>query len=489
MPLSLPIPENVSRITSTLEKANFKAFLVGGCVRDLILNRTPKDWDITTDARPEEIVGLFPKTVYENTFGTVTVIDEEAVDNSLRNIEVTPFRLEGNYSDKRHPDKVTFSTTLEDDLKRRDFTINALAYSPTTGELTDLYGGVGDLKERIIRTVGEPRDRFQEDPLRILRAIRFSTQLGFTINVETEKALSDQADLLSHISAERIRDELIKIVLSTEPMAGIALCYKAKLLKYIIPELEEGIGMEQNGDHIYSVWDHSLRALQHAADKDWPLDIRLAALFHDIGKPRTRRWSEENKDWTFYGHDVVGARIADKRLQALKFPNQIREKVTKLVRNHMFFSDTDKVTLSAVRRIIVNVGRENIWDLIKVRACDRIGMGRPKENPYRLRKYEVMIEEALRQPTSVGMLKIDGKRVMEVTRETPGPKIGHILHALLAEVLEKPELNNPEYLEEQAGKLAKLEEKELLARGETGREKKEETEQEELRKLRRKHSV
>lgn len=488
MTIDLNIPDVIRETLKTLENKGYLAYLVGGCVRDLILNREPKDWDITTNANPEEIISLFPKTVYENSFGTVTVVNEEIEDLRFRNIEITPFRLEAKYSDKRHPDEVKFSQNIEDDLKRRDFTINALAYN-LKGQLVDLFDGIRDLKDKVIRTVGDEDERFTEDALRLLRAIRFATQLGFTINIETEKSISRNSELLKSISAERIRDEFIKIIMSSQPMFGLSLSHKLGVLKNIVPELETGIGTLQGGEHIYDVWDHTLRAVQHSADKDWPLEVRLAAMFHDIGKPKTQRTSDKPGKWSFYGHEVVGERMTDSIMQRLKFPNKIRETVVNLVRNHMFFSDPDKITLSAVRRIIANVGPDHIWDLMKVRACDRIGMGRPKEDPYRLRRYEAMIEEALSQPTSVAMLKIDGKKVIEVIRETPGPRIGWILHALLEEVLENPELNTAEYLEKEAVELAKLGDTELLARGEGGKEKKAEVEEGKLKEIRKRHRV
>lgn len=453
------------------------------------MDKTPKDWDVATNAKPEQITGLFPKTFYENAYGTVTVVNENELDPSLRNIEITPFREETTYSDKRHPDKVTFSKTIEEDLGRRDFTINALAFDPSKRQIIDRYDGQKDIKDKIVRAVGKADDRFDEDPLRIMRGVRLASELGFMINSETLEAMQRKADLLSFIAKERIRDEFSRIVLSSNLMTGIVILNKIGTLKQFLPELEEGVHMKQNGDHIYDVWEHTLRVAQHAADKDWPLHVRLAALFHDIGKPRTREWNKEKKDWTFYGHDVVGGRMTAKIMERLKFPNQISKIVERLVRYHMFFSDIDKITLSAVRRIIRNVSRENVWDLMHVRNCDRIGMGRPKESPYRLRKYESMIEEALRAPTSVGMLKIKGEDVLRETELAPGPKIGHILHALLEEVLEKPELNEESYLRNRVKELAKLGDSELEKLGQEGKDKKSKIEEGELKKIRDKYSV
>jgi poly(A) polymerase/tRNA nucleotidyltransferase (CCA-adding enzyme) len=367
--------------------------------------------------------------------------------------------------------------------------VNAIAYNITKGQIVDPYNGQDDIKDKTIRTVGEPEDRFGEDALRMLRAIRFSTELGFTIEPKTEKAIQNNTILLEKISKERIRDEFIKIVMADKPMQGIVLAHKLGVLRYVSREIEAGLHVEQRGEHIYDVWEHNLRALQHSADNNWPLHVRLAALFHDVSKPETRRWSEEQKQWTFYGHDVVGGRVTKKILERLKFPVKLTDTVSKLVRYHLFFSDIDKITLSAVRRIVKNVGPENVWDLMKVRACDRIGMGRPKEKPYRLRKYESMIEEAMRAPVSVGMLKTDGQKIMEVTHETPGPRLGWTLHALLEEVLDDPELNTEAYLNKRTLELSKMSDIELKKLGEEGKDKKEEEEEKELAEIRKRHWV
>lgn len=483
------IPENIGAISESLEKAGFEAYLVGGCVRDVLAGRKPKDWDFTTNARPEDIIKIFPKTFYENEYGTVGVVNENTEDESLKVVEITPYRIEGKYSDYRRPDSVVFSKNLEDDLKRRDFTINAIAYDITKGQIVDPYNGQKDIKDKVIRAVGNPEERFAEDALRVLRAIRLATELGFMINSETEKALENNVKNLGKIAQERIRDEFIKLIMSPNPMIGIVLANRLGILKYVSPETEAGINIKQNGDHIYDVWEHNLRALQHSADREWPLHVRLSALFHDVSKPETRRWSDEKKDYTFYGHDVVGSRVTKKILERMRFPREIVDVVSKLVRYHLFFSDVDKITLSAVRRIVKNVGPEHVWDLMKLRACDRIGMGRPKETPYRLRKYESMIEEAMRAPISVAMLKIDGKRIMEVTHETPGPKIGYVLHALLEEMLDEPEKNTSEYLEKRSVELIKLSIEELKKLGEEGKAKKEEEESKEVSEIRKKHWV
>ncbi len=484
------IPEPVSRITKTLENAHFEAYLVGGCVRDLLRGREPKDWDVTTSAKPEEISRLFENTYYNNDFGTVGVINDAEEGKAYHVVEVTPYRLETTYSDGRHPDEVIFSDKLEEDLVRRDFTINAIAYSESKGQIVDPHKGQKDIDRKIIRAVGSPLERFREDGLRILRAIRLGAELEFAIDTDTEKAIADSSDMLAKIAKERIRDELVRILMSKQPMQAIARAQILGVLNYISSNFERGVGVEQNQAHSFDVFEHLLRATQHAADKEWAFDIRLAALFHDISKPETRRWSEEKKDWTFHGHEVVGARVTKRALKELKFPKKTVEKVVKLVRWHMFFSDPDKITLSAVRRMIRNVGgEENMWDLLNLRICDRIGTGRPKEQPFRFRKYKSMVEEVLRDPISVAMLKITGSKIMRVTRETPGPKIGYILHALLEEVLDDPNKNTTKYLEKMAKELAILPLEELRKLGEKGKEKVAVADEADIEKIREKHWV
>ena len=504
------VPPEVSHVTKTLENGGFEAYLVGGCVRDLLLHKKPKDWDVTTNAVPEQIQAIFPETFYENTYGTVgvktksTVTGETtpqiATDPTLEIIEVTPYRTEVGYSDNRRPDTVTFAKKLSDDLKRRDFTINALALKiePLEGDstgfvykghLTDLYKGQNDLADKIIRTVGSADERFGEDALRMLRAVRFASELNFEIHSDTKKAISQNADLLGNISQERIRDEFVKMISSDQPMLGLILAHELDILKHIVPELEEGIGMEQNKAHAFDVWEHLLQSVQHSANKKFALRVRLAAVLHDIGKPKSRRKDPTTGQWTFYGHEVIGARMAEKILTRLKFPKKLSDEVLKLVRWHMFFSDTEQISLSAVRRMVANVGTDMVWDLMNVRECDRIGTGRPKADPYRLRKYRAMIEMVMRDPVSVGMLKIDGKRLMEISDMTPGPRIGFILHALLEEVLEDPKLNTAEYLEKHALELTKLSDTELRKLGEKAKVREEEEEEKLLKEITDKYHV
>jgi tRNA nucleotidyltransferase (CCA-adding enzyme) len=482
------VPETVRKVADSLENAGFEAYLVGGCVRDLLIGKDPKDWDITTNAAPEKIQALFEETYLNNDFGTVGVVTE-AEDDRQKVVEVTPYRKESGYSDARRPDSVQFGIAIEEDLARRDFTVNALAFRLRNETLVDLFDGIKDIKDKRIRAVGEARERFGEDALRMMRAVRLASELGFTIEAETLTAIEETAENLARISKERIRDEFSRIINSGMPMQGIVFLEKLKLLPYIVPELLEGIGVEQNQAHAFDVYEHLLRTLQHAADEQFSFEIRLAGLLHDIGKPASRRWSDEKRDWTFYGHEVIGAKMTRKILRDLRFSRETSVVVEKLVRWHMFFSDPDQITLSAVRRTIRNVGEDHIVDLLNLRICDRIGSGRPKAQPFRFRKYKSMVDEALRDPISVKMLAIDGTRIMEIAGERPGPKLGHTLHALLEEVLDDPLKNESAYLERRALELLKLPLQELEALGEGGKDRKTEVEAEEVKKLRRKHKV
>lgn len=489
------VPKEVMTVIAVLQGASYEAYLVGGCVRDLLTGVKPKDYDVTTNATPEEIIALFPKTFYENSYGTVGVVtcgeDLETVcsDETVKIVEVTPYRLEGLYSDNRHPDNVKWSKNLEDDLSRRDFTVNAMAYNPVTHEIIDPYNGQKDIENRLIKAVGEADTRFGEDALRLMRAIRFMSQLDFDIESVTRESIKNNSTLLKNISRERVRDEFCKLLMTDFPMRGLAMMKETEILEYVIPELLRGIGVSQNQAHSFDVWEHNLRTLQHAADKKWPLHVRLSAVFHDISKPETRRFSKEKHDYTFYGHDVVGGRVTREIMERLKFPKEMIEKVSMFVRWHMFFSDTEQITLSAVRRLITNVGKENIWDLIDLRICDRIGTGRPKEEPYRLRMYESMVEQALKDPITLKMLKTDGKRIMDVTQETPGPKIGYVLHALFDEVLDNPEKNTEEYLDMRALELIKLSIDELKALGEAGKKEMEGKNEEMVKEIRKQFKV
>ncbi|MBI1974425.1 MAG: HD domain-containing protein [Candidatus Zambryskibacteria bacterium] len=475
------LPEEVRKISQTLSTAGFENYLVGGSIRDLVTNRVPKDWDVATSATPEKIQKIFPDSFYENKFGTV------GVKTSIGIVEITPYRLESSYSDARHPDKVKWAKTIEEDLARRDFTINALAYNIESEELLDPFGGLKDIENKVIKTVDNPDDRFNEDALRMFRALRLASELNFAIELETQSAITKNAELTAKISRERIRDELVKIVLSDYPALALELSARLGLLKFISPEFEKGIGMKQNQAHAYTVWEHLLRTLEHSARKKYPLYVRLASFFHDIGKPHTK--GLKGNTITFYGHEVVGAKLTKNIFEELKFPKDLTEQAVKLVRWHMFFSDPDKITLSAVRRIVRNVGPELIWDLVNLRVCDRIGTGRPKETPFRLRKYKSMIEEVLRDPITVKQLSLGGVEVMQITETGPGPHVGFILEILLSEVLENPKLNTKECLEKRVQELYKLKLDELTKLGREARVKNESEEEKEISKIREEYKV
>lgn len=483
------IPEAVLEVADKLEGAGFEAYLVGGCVRDLFLGKNPKDWDITTDAVPTEIGNIFIDTYCNNDYGTVGVVNEEVEDESLKVVEVTPYRSESEYSDARRPDKVEFGVSLEEDLKRRDFTVNAIAFRPKTETVVDLFDGQGDLRKKRLKTVGKPDDRFQEDALRMMRAVRLATELNFAIEAETMASIVKNVSILSRISIERIRDEFIRIINSDQPMQGVALLERLGILDFVVPELKDSIGCEQGGIHAYDVYEHLLRSLQAAADKGHSTEMRLAALFHDIAKPATRRKGGKNKEYSFFGHEVVGAKMTASIMKRLKFPKDMTNTVTNLVRWHMFFADPDQITLSAVRRTITRIGEDHIEDLLDLRVCDRIGTGRPKEQPFRFRKYKAMVDQALRDPISVKMLKTNGDRIMKQTGEKPGKKLGYVLHALLEEVLEDPAKNTEEYLDKRVEELIKLEESDLIKLSDAGKERQKAEEMAEIKAIERSHRV
>ncbi len=489
------IPTEVLAVIAELERADFSAYLVGGCVRDIILGMEPKDWDVATNATPEEIQKVFfafagatadrPATVYENQFGTVGV-KTNSEDERLKVIEVTTFRIEGKYTDKRHPDEVRFAKTVEEDLSRRDFTINALALSFVEGiaqKIIDPFGGTVDLKNRIIRTVGDPSARFGEDALRLMRAVRLAVELDFQIELKTRRAIEEKAGELEMIAKERIRDEFIKIVESHSAARGVILLEELGLLRFVCPELSEGVGVGQNKHHIYTVFEHNVRALDYAAGKDYSLLVRLASLFHDIGKPGSKKG--DGPDSTFYNHEYIGARLAAQVLDRLKFPKDFSEKVVHLVRNHLFYYNVGEVSESGVRRFLLRVGIENLDDLIHVREADRIGSGVPKAVPYKIRHLLFMIEKVRHDPISPKMLKVKGDDIIRILSIVPGPRVGWILGILLEEVLEEPKRNTKECLAQRVRELGGLSDAELREFAERAHHTKEEFEggvEEEMKK-------
>jgi len=483
------IPLVIKDISRKLNEAGFESYLVGGCVRDILLDRQPKDWDFTTSADPEEIQKIFPDSFCNNDYGTVGVKNETETEESLQVVEITPYRSESGYSDSRRPDQVTFGVSLAEDLARRDFTVNAIAFNVSTGETVDLHGGIDDLKARRLRAVGDPVVRFSEDALRMMRAVRLAAELDFTIESKTMTAIMECSPKLGNIAVERISAEFIRLIASKTPMQGIILLEKLNLLDFLIPELKPCIGCEQGGIHAYDVYEHLLRTMQAAADKGFSTEMRLAALLHDIGKPPTRRTGGKNKHYTFFGHEVVGSKMTKQILARLKYPRHESEIIENLVRWHMFFSDPDEITLAAVRRTIVRIGEDQIENLLNLRVCDRIGTGRPKEQPFRFRKYKAMVDEALRDPISVKLLKIDGLKIMELTGEKPGKKLGYLLHILLEDVLVDSGKNTEEYLNTRVLELFKLEEAELEQLASVAKDKLADEENAALKAIAREHKV
>ncbi len=483
------IPDFVKDTIKKMEEAGYEIYLVGGCVRDLLIapsvnsgqEKEPKDWDLATSALPEEVLKVFEDAKYENTFGTVILPIKDKDGNTENVLEITTYRSEHGYNDHRHPEEVKFVKEVDKDLERRDFTVNAMAMD-LRGDIIDLFGGQKDIKKRILRAVGEPIDRFKEDGLRMMRAIRFSAQLGFEIEPKTERAITKMAGSIKFIANERIRDELIKILNSERAYEGIMNLHKTKMLQYIIPEIVQGAGMKQKGHHIYTVLEHLLLSLKHCPNKDWR--VRFTSLLHDIAKPKTRRFIDGVA--TFYNHEYVGAKMVDRIMKRLKFSNTDREFVVNLVRNHMFYYNTDEVTASSVRRLIRKVGKENLKYLIDLRIADRLGSGVPKAKPYKLRHLEYMMDKVQDDPVSVKMLKINGDEMMKLLDIKPGPKIGTILDVLLGEVIEDPKLNDKKYLEKRAKELDKENLEDLRAKA---KEQIEEKREEDDKKIKKKHWV
>ena len=485
----MDIIKNVEEILKKLEENQYEAYIVGGCVRDLLMiklaaangdysnvkKKEPKDWDITTNARPKEILRIFPNGKYENNFGTVLVAVKQSAKKMI--IEITTYRSEQGYSDRRHPDEIKFEDSLENDLGRRDFTVNAIAMD-IRGNIVDLFGGQKDLKKKIIRAVGEPIDRFKEDALRMIRTVRLSCQLGFAIEPKTERAIKRMAGGIKFVANERIKDELIKILESGKSYDGIMLLHNTKLLQYILPELERGIDVNQNRHHTYTVFKHSTLSLKYCPSKDWR--VRFASLLHDIAKPQTKRFIKG--DATFYNHDIVGAKIVKKIMKRLKFSNEDIDKVTTLIYNHMFYYNVGEVTESSVRRLIKKVGEENLADLIDLRIADRLGSGVPKAKPYKLRHLEYMMKKVRKDPVSVKMIKITGDVLIKILGIKPGPKIGAILDVLLLEIIEDPKLNNKKYLEMRSQELNVMELKDLRDKAKGKIEEKKMEDDKELKK-------
>jgi len=441
--LDIKIPDNVSKtvlsIIKKLRERGFECYLIGGSVRDLILGRAIYDYDFATDALPDEVMKIFRKTVPTGIkHGTVTVLSDEG------QFEITTYRSDGTYIDGRHPDSVSFSKEVRIDVERRDFTINGLVYDPLSNEIIDHVNGLQDIENKIIRTIGDPIMRFTEDGLRPIRACRFAAKLNFVIEENTFKAMTETIDAVKKVSKERIRDELLKILESGTPSIGIEYLRKAGLLEIFLPELAECHDVAQNKYHIFDVYYHSIYSCD-AAPKEYPM-IRLAALLHDIGKVPTRQPGVDG-DFTFYNHEVVGAKMTKKIMKKLKFSNEQMEIVNNLILNHMFHY-TDEWTDGAVRRFIRKVGLDNIENLFTLRMADRKGNGARKGLPAPIERLKKRIDAVIEQENafSVRDLEINGNDIMEEFDLRPGPIIGKILNELLEMVLDNPELNEREKL-------------------------------------------
>ncbi len=434
--MKIKLPGQVSYIIGELEKHGFEAYAVGGCVRDSILGRIPDDWDITTSAKPEQVKEIFQKTIDTGIeHGTVTVMIER------EGYEVTTYRIDGEYEDSRHPKEVVFTSNLVEDLKRRDFTINAMAYSDKSG-LIDVFDGIGDMNRKMIRCVGRAKERFSEDALRILRAVRFAAQLKFQIDKETKEAIKELAVNLHNISAERIQTELVKLLVSEEP-ERIREAYELGITKVILPEFDAMMTCTQeNIHHMYTVGEHTVQALLHIENDKV---LRLAVLLHDVGKPE-KKTIDEVGTAHFYGHAKRGAEIAKDILKRLKFDNDTLYKVLKLVELH---DNRPSLKKSSIKRLAVKSGTELFPELMKVKRADTLAQSlymREEKLAY-LDKISELYQEIVESEDCIQIkdLKINGKDLIELG-VPQGKKIGVILSDIFEMILDEPEKNTKEYL-------------------------------------------
>lgn len=444
---SLVVPRELREFAQVFAAAGKKCFFVGGALRDSLLGRPVNDWDAATDARPEEVVALFRRVIPTGIkHGTVTVLWKGW------SIETTTFRTEAGYSDARRPDVVAFGASLEEDLERRDFTVNAMAFDPLEGRLVDLHGGQEDLAARLIRAVGDPGIRFDEDGLRTLRAVRFASQLDFSIEPETLAAIPSALPRLSGVSAERHREELERLLLSPRPSKGLRLMEETGILALVLPELALCRGVEQKGMHAFDVLDHLYAAVDAAAASEDDLGLRLAALFHDIGKPRARALGKDGIP-TFYRHEEYSTQMALSLMKRLRFPNATMDRVAHLIAQHMFFYD-ESWTDAAVRRFIARVGRDSIEDLFSLRRADSSAMAGIPADPRVLDPFRARIEAILKAEDALGIkdLAIGGRELADLGIPK-GPAMGRILAELLETVLDDPSQNSRECLLDIASKI------------------------------------
>ena len=442
------IPEEVLSIYKKIEDAGFQVFFVGGSVRNLLLKRDVVDWDLTTNAIPDQILKIFPNGFYNNDFGTVGVSYQ--IKGEKKVAEITTFRTEKSYSPTHKPEKVSWGKTIEEDLARRDFTINAIALKlvgkSNSFEMTDPYNGEADLGKKTIKAVGDANQRFKEDALRLLRAIRIATELEFKIEKKTFEKIVEDAPLLEHISKERVQIELLRILKSENAYDGVMLLYKTTLLKYIIPELLDGVNVSQarpGRHHTEDVFTHNVLSLKYCPSKDQI--VKFATLIHDVGKPKSISKDKEGLV-IFHNHEVIGAKIAEDICNRLKFSKKAKEKVVTLIRWHMF-SVNENLTDAAVRSFIRRIGVENVKDMMDLRVGDRLGGGTQTAESWRLKLFKEKIEKELKPaPFSISDLKINGNDIMKTLQIKPGPKVGDILKKLFEEVDEDLSKNNKEYL-------------------------------------------
>ena len=461
------IPADVLALCEVLGAAGHRAWVVGGCIRDVLRGEAVSDWDLATSATPAEVMRVFPKTIPTGVaHGTVTVLWKRGA------YEVTTLRGEGAYSDGRRPDAVEFVRDIEGDLARRDFTVNAIAYDPLEESLVDPYGGLADLGRRLLRAVGEPGRRFAEDGLRILRAARFVASLEFELEAETERAIPGALDTFRKVSHERVQQEWLKALKARAPSRAFEVMRRTRVLEVTLPELAECFGCEQNHHHAFDVWTHTMKTLDDAPVEP---SLRLAAVLHDIGKPRTRGRSEKTGEYTFYHHEQVGAEMSDRWLRAYRFSNDLREEVVALVRHHLIcyapeWSD------AAVRRFVRRVEPRRVSPLLRLARADVRAKGKPVEAELKLLdELEARIGQVASSSAalSTGDLALDGQALMKGLGIPPSRRIGVLLEALLEEVLERPELNEAAVLLERAKALhaslpmdtPKRSERERAARG------------------------
>lgn len=456
MNFSAKMPKFIESVYKKFEENGYELYLVGGSVRNLLLFRNIKDWDMTTNATPEQMLSIFPDAFYDNQFGTVGIPIEDQI------IEVTTFRSESEYKDRRHPESVTWGKNIEQDLERRDFTINAIALELSVtnenlifdeNKLIDPHDGRNDLEKGILKCVGDANQRFKEDALRLLRAIRIATELNFKIEETTWNAIKEDAKLINDVSGERIRTEILRIAGSENGEDGILLLKDGGILEEILPELTAGIGISQvrpGRHHTADVFTHNVQAMKFCTSTD-PI-VKFAALLHDVGKPKVAGKDEQGLV-IFHNHEIIGARIAGDICDRLKFSKKDRERIVTLIRWHMFSVDEHQ-TDSAIRRFIRRIGVENAKDMMDLRVGDRLGSGTQTAESWRLKLYKKRIEEQLQPaPFSINDLAIDGNDIMKILDIKPSKKIGEILQKLFEEVDEDLSLNTKEYLEKRAKEL------------------------------------